>query len=318
MRIILNSDILHMTRQLATGLARQIDNFCREAAQVDCILVIPRTVILENERHQLKLYNDEIAKLNAASATLTQWGVLVPAFDAKKVVPNLDIVTALRATGIAVEVQDATLNEYRDAERRASLHLAPQSPSAKTDEMRDLIIWAIALRIAIQDNGAILVSRDEVHSDSHGADEAATANLFRARTLDDALNQFGSVSPAAALARSVLSAIWTELRAAGLPVPEAVPSRRFSRLQFVADNEGHANTRLRFEIATAEGKLAGEAHIFQATQSAIQADLTGLSLEGEQWGPGSLSITADYQLPIITSPSADRMTDLWNIIEGRQ
>lgn len=183
--------------------------------------------------------------------------------------------------------------------------------------MRDLIIWAIALRVARQHNGAILVSRDKVHSGDLGADEATQANLFRARTLDDALDQLGSASPAATLARAVLAIIWDELKGAGLPLPTDVPLRRFLRLHFVADDEGHANTRLSFEIATTEGKLTGDAHIFQATPSTIQANLTGLALDGQQWGPGSLNLTANHQLPEITSPSTDRLADLRSIIEGR-
>lgn len=318
MRIILNSDILHMTRLLATGLARHIDVFCREAAQSRAVLVLPRTVILENERHQLGLYNEAVAQLKAASLTLAQWGVAVPPFTAEDLIRNVDLTNALQATGITVEVQAATIDDYQDAERRASLHLAPQSPDTKTDEMRDLVIWAIALRIARQDGGAMLVSRDEIHSDERGSEEAMRASLFRAKTLDNALDELGRVSPAAAMARSVLATIWSELRATGMPFPDDVPSRRFSRLQFVADNEGHANTRLTFEITTAEGKLAGDAHIFQGTPSTIQANLTGLTLEGRQWREGALSLSADHQLPKITSPSADRMADLRNIIEGRQ
>ena len=319
MRIILNSDILHMNRLLATGLARHLDEFCREAAQFGAVLVLPRTVILENERHQRELCNKAVDKLKAASSTLALWGVAVPPFTAEDLIRNVDLTNALQATGITVEVQAATFDDYRDAERRASLHLAPQSPDTETDEMRDLVIWAIALRIARQDGGAMLVSRDEIHSDKRGSEEAMRAGLFRANTLHDALDELGRVSPAAAVARSVLATIWSELRTAGMPLPDDVPSRRFSRLQFVADNEGHVNdTRLSFEITTAEGKLAGDAHIFQATPSTIQANLTGLNLEGRQWREGSLSLTADHQLPKITSPSADRMADLRNIIEGKQ
>lgn len=75
MRIILNSDVLHMKeRLLATGLARHIDEFCREAAQFGAVLVLPRTVLLENERHQRGLYNEAITELKKASSTLAQWG----------------------------------------------------------------------------------------------------------------------------------------------------------------------------------------------------------------------------------------------------
>jgi hypothetical protein len=316
MRIILNSDVLHMTGLLANGLARHISEFCREAANSGAVLVLPKTVILENERHQLRLNKEEVAKLNAAASTLARYGLAVPHFVAEDMIPNVDIQNALQATGIMVEIEAASFDDYQDAERRASLHLSPQSPDTKSDEMRDLVIWAIALRIARQDGRAMLVSRDEIHSDERGSEEAAQAQLLRAKTLDDALDQLGQVSPAAAMARSVLGTIWKELKATGMPLPEEVPSRRFPRLQFAADDEGHANTRLSFEIATPEGKLTGDAHIFQATPSTIEANFTRLNLEGQQWKLGSLSLDVDHQLPMITTPAAGRMVDLRNIIEG--
>jgi hypothetical protein len=144
-------------------------------------------VILENERHQGSLYEEAVAKLEAARLTLLQWGATVQAFRPEELVQRIDIATALRGTGIAVEIEDPTLEDYRDAERRASLHLAPQSPDAKSDEMRDLIIWALALRIAARDGTAMLVSRDTIHSDEGGSEEARASRLLRAKTLEDAL-----------------------------------------------------------------------------------------------------------------------------------
>lgn len=251
-------------------------------------------------------------------STLAQYGVAVQPFEAGDQIRKVDLISALQATGIPVEIHAATFDDYRDAERRASLHLAPQPPDTKTDEMRDLVIWAIAVRIARRDTVAMLASRDEIHSDERGSEEAMAAGLLRAKTLDDALDQLGRVSPATALARSVLAAIWGELKATGMPLPEDVPLRRFSRLQFVADDEGHVNTRLSFEITTGEGKLSGDAHIFQATPSTIQANLKVLKLEGQQWGEGTLSLSTEHQLPKITSPAGNRMADLRNIIEGKQ
>src|SRR5580658_5524301 len=153
MRIILNSDILHMGRLLATGLAGHIDQFCRDAAQTGGILVVPRTVVLENDRHQQSLYNEAVTKLKDASLTLSQWGVAVPTINPEDMIQKVDLSVALQQTGVKVEVEDPTLDDYRDAERRASLHLAPQPPGSKSDEMRDLVIWAVALRIATRDGG---------------------------------------------------------------------------------------------------------------------------------------------------------------------
>jgi hypothetical protein len=50
----------------------------------------------------------------------------------------------LRATGVQLEVENPKLEDYRNAERRACLHLSPQPPETKSDEMRDLVIWEVA------------------------------------------------------------------------------------------------------------------------------------------------------------------------------
>ncbi len=318
MRIILNSDVLHMNRLLATGLAKHIDEFCREAAQAGAVLVLIRTVVLENERHQMALRDEAIAEVTRASSALQKWGVAVPPFDAEQLIPKVNLIDSLQSTGIPVEVQDPTLDDYRDAERRASLHLSPQAVDAKSDEMRDLVIWVAALRVALQHRGGMLVSRDEVHSHERGSEEAGASQLLRAKSFDDALDQLGRVSPAGILARSVLASIWNELRANSVPLPEAVPARRFSDLQFSADDEGYAATRLSFEIATDQGKFCGKAHIRRTAPLKVSVELTELSLAGRQWNTGLMSLALAGELPKITSPVAERMADLLDAIGGEQ
>jgi hypothetical protein len=316
MRIILNSDVVHMTRPLATGLARHIVDFCREAAQSDAVLVLPRTVILENERLQEKLYNEAVGKLKAAAATLEQWGVPIPAFRPEDMVQRLDLPTALRSSGIPVEIEEPVLADYRDAERRASLHLCPQPPDTNSDEMRDLVIWAVALRVAAKHGSCMLVSRDEVHSHERGLEEANAAKLLRARTLDEALEQLGRISKAGELARSALASIWPTLIAAGLPLPDDVPARRFSRLQFITDDEGHVNVHLGFEFVTRQGVLSGLAHIFQATPTSIQGNFTQLTLDGRELAPHELTVTETGELPKSARPAAERITELRKLIGG--
>ena len=62
MRIILNSDVLHSTRLLTTGLPKHIEEFCRKAAEFGAILALPRTVILESQRQQQKLCDEATAE----------------------------------------------------------------------------------------------------------------------------------------------------------------------------------------------------------------------------------------------------------------
>src|ERR1700688_3993941 len=97
MRIILNSDVLHFTRLLTTGLPKHIEEFCRKAAEFGAILALPRTVILENQRQQQKLCDEATAELEAAAALLTQWGVEVPKFSASDLIQRTDLQSTLKS-----------------------------------------------------------------------------------------------------------------------------------------------------------------------------------------------------------------------------
>src|SRR5438552_11019604 len=39
------------TRPIATGLPKHITEFCRQLASIGCVVIVPRTAVLENERH---------------------------------------------------------------------------------------------------------------------------------------------------------------------------------------------------------------------------------------------------------------------------
>ena len=97
-----------------------------------------------------------------------------------------------------------------------------------------------------------------------------------------------------------------------------MPAGRFSRLFFAAGEEGHANTNLNFEWPTDDGLLFGSAHIFQASPEIIQVDLTGVQIGGRQWKTGALSLNVLGELPKITHPLGERITELRNLIEGSQ
>ena len=164
---------------------------------------------------------------------------------------------------------------------------------------------------------SILVSRDEIHVHERGSHEANTAKLHRTKRFDEALDLLGAISPAGGLARSVLVTVWNDLKSAGLTLPENVPSGRFSRLLFAADEDGHANTNLNFEF-TDDGPLSGSAHIFQANPGIIGVDLTELRMRDQPWRNGELSLTVLGELPKITHPLGERITELRDLIKGIQ
>jgi hypothetical protein len=297
MRVILNSDVLHTKRPLVTGLPAHIDRFCREAAGVGAVLVLPKTALLEDTRHQRQLAEEEIATIDTAMTALKRWGIELPVVDARQLVKTVDLAKVLRATGVQVEVEDPLLEDYREAERRACLHLPPQAPKADTDEMRDLVIWAVALRVARRDGRAILVSRDEVHSDTRGDAEAAGNGLFRAKSLDEALDLLGRESPAGALASSMLDTIWKDLRSAGLPVPIEAAGVRIAEVAFLTDEEGRTGGRFRFSLDVPEGRLSARANVFQLDSDQVRAELRDVTLGSSRWQSGELTVVAKGRLP---------------------
>jgi hypothetical protein len=197
-RIILNSDVIHTDRRWADGLPGHIEWFCRAAAAAGATIVLPRTALLEDERHQTTLDNARLQEAEEAIAILKGMNVPLPEIEIPTV-PAVGAADAFRAIGVVVEVEEPILEDYREAEKRAALHLAPHPPEGTSDEMRDLVIWQVALRIAKRDGGAFMVSRDEVHAHERGAAEAAVARLYRASNFQDAVELLLQKSPVAVL-----------------------------------------------------------------------------------------------------------------------
>jgi hypothetical protein len=315
MRIILNSDVLHMQRLLTTGLAKHIDAFCRTVAREGAVLVLPRAVVLENERHQSQLWQNMIKDLQDAASKLRQWKIVVPDFDARALVERASLIAVLRDTGATIELEEPTLEDYRDAEHRAALRLPPCPANAKSDEMRDLVIWAVAVRTAKRDGGAILVSRDEVHNDELAAAEANAIGLRRAKDFDDALDVLGLLTPVGELAGSVLATVWAALRQAGLPLPDEISLRRVKNAQFRADDAGHVAGSLTFAVPTDQGMLSAVGSVAQARPGIITVELTDIRLDNNSWRSGSLTTTVVGELPRIARPADERLSELRKAIE---
>ena len=137
-----------------------------------------------------------------------------------------------------------TLEDYNDAHRRACLHLSPQparNPGDKTDtedEMRDLVIWSVSIRIAREQGGALLVSRDKIHTGPLGRDEAESVRLSILPTVEDALRFFQIETPDAKLFIEMVTPAWNQLPALGLAVPPEVSVLDIRNARFVRGPSG--------------------------------------------------------------------------------
>jgi hypothetical protein len=270
--------------------------------------------LLEVERRQKELVALESADLQRARAILATYDVAGPEFEAVKLVRLPDVVTLLRAIGAKVEVVEPALADYQGAERRAALHLAPLRPQSESDEMRDLVIWEVACRFAKSEGGAVLLSKDHVHTGTDGDAEAGPIGLQRVKSFDAALDIIGVESPRAKLVKRALDQIWPELRRS-LDLPETNSVRRVTDVSFVQGEEHIARIRFGFKLDGAGGKtLAGLALIEGSANNQIHAVFSELSVGGKPHDPPSVELMVAGTLPSFASDVSERLDDLRGLL----
>jgi hypothetical protein len=224
MRVVLNSDVLFHQALVRERLSQGHVAFFEACKVGQHEVVVPLTSKLEFDRYQAQRRRETISSIRQAYGKLRRYEVPFEERDADELVPQPDLVELIKALGAEVNVVEPTDEELREAHRRACLHEAPHPPDAKSDEMRDLVIWMVALRVARESGGAVLVSRDNVHVGPAGDEEARRVDLVRRRTMDDALAYFGVATPVGQALLDVLISSWQELKNCGLPSQKNRPS----------------------------------------------------------------------------------------------
>ena len=254
MRIVVNSDILFTQKLVTTDLPSHLQKLPVECARVGAVIVLPRTALLEVERRQKQLMETEISTLERAYNTLRNAGVNFEERQSGELFSLPDFAELFRSAGAKVVVQEPLLEDFDDAHRRACLHLSPHPPDIKSDEMRDLVVWATALRLA-RDGGAILLSRDEVHTHGRGDEEASAVGLLRAKDIDGALELLGVESPTGRLVRLLLELVWDDLRFVGLPLPTRFSFRKIENAAFIQGKSGLERATFKLETRVQRERL---------------------------------------------------------------
>ena len=241
-KVLLNSDITYsqgrgtLTKRLIT-----LAEACRDR---HFEIALPWTTVLEFKRQQLELATEERKALADAASLLDRFDIGHGEAKPDDLVRIRSLDDLLRETGANVEVISPTLEDYNDAHRRACLHLSPQparNPGDKTDtedEMRDLVIWSVSIRIAREQGAALLVSRDKIHTGPLGRDEAESVRLSILPTVEDALRFFQIETPDAKLFIEMVTPAWNQLPALGLAVPPEVSVLDIRNARFVRGPSG--------------------------------------------------------------------------------
>jgi hypothetical protein len=314
MRILINSDVLYPTSPMIT-LPQWLSTLAATCAQHGHTIVIPETALLEFNRRQEELVDTAERDLKGAYAVLDQYGLQHQDPEPGDVVKVADLPALLSSLGVAVEVDVPTLADYQEAHRRACLHESPQPPDTKSDEMRDLIIWATAIRHARNDGGAILLSRDTVHVHPRGDDEATQVALVRLKTTNDLLEFLGVQTPAGRQIESLLAPAWAALRSAGVPVGTAPTLISVISPAFVQGTEGLSSASCKLKVRVDDSAvLSGSAQFDFPGNKLEKVTLTDLRIGS---GPLLESQSVEVESPLNPTPGEfqDRMKYLIELLE---
>ncbi|WP_456427721.1 PIN domain-containing protein [Rhodocaloribacter sp.] len=264
MKIIFNSDVLYnfALARPAAAVPAWLCEFCRRASENGSSIVLPETVILELQRIHEEDVKAISEKLKEAQELLNEWGLSDDDVMISDAIQERDFVQELRNCGVEVAVEIPTIDDFRDAQRRACFRLPPHPPRSQSkksskdesDEMRDLVIWSVAVRIAQAEGGALLMSKDRIHTAHYGDDEANSVHLFRQKGADQALQFLGVETPSETRLKQILMPVWPLLREEGLPIGEGIPLHRIKAKAFVESEQGLSQARGHVRIQLGAGQ----------------------------------------------------------------
>lgn len=253
MKIIFNSDLLYADSFIKESLPRHLNDFLIECKGHGHDIVIPETTLLEFNRKQNGFLQKEILELETAKRKLSLYGVVIEEFDSTNAVSTPNLVELINNI-IPCVVQIPTENDYSIAHRKACLREPPHPPDIKSDEMRDLVIWEVSLRISRENGGALLMSRDEVHTHHRGDLEASESHLIRSSSFERAYESLSIQTDSAKKVQDLLNVVWQEIVNSELPLVDGCHVTAIRSVLFEDRLDGGSQVECSIKMQTGDGK----------------------------------------------------------------
>ena len=325
MDVIVNSDVLFTNGFSDKKLHKQWHSFALGCKGVGAKLVFPSTALFEVELRQEELHRIELGRIKEATKLLKKYcgAIEFPSEDQLISVP--DVVALFKKTGLNVRIEAATIEDFRVAERRAAKHLPPalprrlkgdNTPEDQSDEMRDLVIWALACRLAKSNGGALLLSRDKVHSGVSGGDEAETCGLLRATEFDDAIGMLGAETPAGNVAKKFLQLAWENLISAGLPVVKPFAINSVTHPVFVQGELDLSRATFQFSCSTSNSQtLSSQVQVTQKEPDVFTLSLTNTKIGKSAMDSLNFSVNVSSVAELQVDDHQERLSALKQLLE---
>ena len=315
MKILFNSDSLFATSLIRDKLPRQLFEFLLACRDKGHEIIIPLTTLFEFKRKQNEFVNKEIAALNSARAKLMDYGINVDNFNSSDLVKPPDLVQLINATGVSCVSEEPTKNDYENAHRRACLRESPHPPDIRSDEMRDLVIWEISLRVAKENNGAILMSRDEVHIHHRGDKEASEYGLIRCNSFERAYESLSIETVSAQRIKELIGKVWNNIIDSTLPIVEGGQIVSITNPIFIDTDRGSSIVICNANFHTGDGKeLATMMRIEFADDRPFIVEFKNIKINSSS---SFEDVILNYERPVISDADLnDRLNNLRELLKG--
>ena len=274
-------------------------------------LIIPSTTAMEFKRKQADLVLGQRTRLTTAGSTLDKYGIKHDAFDSEQIIREPDLMRMIQARRVRVVLEEPTLEDFREAHKRACLHEPPQPPKTENDEMRDLVIWQIAIRIAVARGGALLVSRDKIHAGELGDAEAQDRNLTRVQSLEAALECFQVGTPAGALMTRLITTVWDDLVGGRVPVSTTPSIVAVTNPSFVQGKGGPVSAKAVVKARSNTNRpLAAKVMLEGADGRFTRALISDLTVDDKVVGSGQVIVSLSRAMPDWQDDFEERLRQL--------
>jgi hypothetical protein len=256
LKVILNSDVLINLSYAHGVLPDALHRLCQQCCNLGIAIVVPRTTLLEFNRRRDEHAQQTIRKIIAAYEQLDAFSIGHDTPIPEDLVTRPELLELIAATGVSAELTEPTIDDFNEAHSRACLHLPPRG-EGKSDEMRDLVIRAMAIRVAQEEGGAVLIAGDKIFHNDISDEEAVTVGLTRVKTIEAAIAEIRAVrSPAVIAAAQFAEAIWADLSGAGLRLPSLPAPYDLTDIVFTMGEDGQpSNAYVRISCESEDGQL---------------------------------------------------------------
>lgn len=212
-------------------------------------VAIPRTVQLELNAWVKELADKDSASIKQAWELLREKGFNVSPEPIGSQ-NTIDIFSIIKQKFNDVYLLEPGIEDYFDAERRASFRLSPLPKNPEGEEFRDRVIWSQLVSISTRSElPIVIVSNDRIFENGADSEEGRFARIVNLKTEDD-LNQWLDSRPAPI--QNLINDIFIfndQLKEGGIELNEANISRV---TDYRSKRESNGNLIRKFILVTDE------------------------------------------------------------------